>query len=148
MASVAIHAPSANFATITTHVVSPVATAPTPLITMLRRAPRCPPSSLPVHDHACLRQRECRECADGEQRNQPVGDASEENQQQATKQGQNTNADRKHQPPSKNRKRVREVPLFRDQAAYTWKVGKGSVGGESQHRENGAHCDVVKKSTG
>ena len=73
-------APSTNFATSTTSSVTPVASAPTPLIDIAGRAG--PPRAQPVRDHAGLRQREGQERADGEERNQSIGDAAEDDQQE------------------------------------------------------------------
>ena len=72
-------APSANFATAKMTATMPVATAPKPLMAMLRRQPgswRSPP----VPDHAGLRERDRGEHADRIERDERLDPAAERRQ--------------------------------------------------------------------
>ena len=106
MSSVITQAPSANFATSTTTSVTPVAAAPTPLTTMLRGLVRAA-GAQPVRDHAGLRQRERQERADGEQRDQPIGDAAEDDQQERRERREHVDAVRVHEPAAARREDAR-----------------------------------------
>src|ERR1700734_340255 len=86
-----IHAPSTNLATRTTRTVMPVAKAPKPVEKNRGESPRAPDTP-PVHDHACLREREGEEGADGIERDEAVRDAAEDDEQNGCEGGEGVDA--------------------------------------------------------
>ena len=97
-----------NLATSTTSSVMPVATAPMPLMSMRCVEPAAA-FALPVHHHAGLREREGEERADSEERNQPVGDAAEDDQQQCGEADQRVDAVRVEQAAAAHQEDVRQI---------------------------------------
>ena len=81
MSSTTIQAPWVNLVTAMTTVTTPVTTAPMPLIARRQRQPG-PRVGEPVPHHAGLRQRERDEDADRVERDQGVGLAAEEHDQE------------------------------------------------------------------
>ena len=103
------HAPSTNLAARMMASATPVATAPPPLIDSLARSPAAGPArslgAAPMRGHAGLRQGEGEEGADGEERDQPVGDAAERDQQHARADREEQDARRIDQPPARRPRR-------------------------------------------
>ena len=138
-----IHAPSANLETATTTAVTPVATAPTRLIGSERRA--ClPPSrrqcaTIPACDIVNASER-----ADREERNEPIGDAAERDEQRAREHGEDDDALRVHEAPAANRERIGEEAVLGEHAAEARKVGEARVRREREHRHHRSDGDVVE----
>ena len=87
VSNVVIHAPSANFAIVTTATVAAVATEPIPLTNMLCRD-LGPPFRLQCATNASLGQRKGQESGDGIQRDQPVSDTAKQDQEHGAKRRQ------------------------------------------------------------
>src|ERR1019366_10370190 len=79
------------------------------------------------------------------ERNQPVCDSAEQDEQAATEYRQDDDSVGVDQTPPAVPEDVREVVILRDGAAETRKIGESCVGGERQNHENGAHGQVVEK---
>src|SRR5208283_1846048 len=100
----------------------------------------------PVPDHAGLREGEGQKRANRIERNQPVCDSAEKDEQAATEYRQDDDAVGVDESPPAVPEDVREVVVLRDGAAETRKVGESSIGGERQNNENGSDGQVVEKA--
>ena len=90
----------------------------------LLRAPR----SHPMQHHAGLRQREGQKGADGEERDQMVGDAAKHHQQQPRGKTEVEYADRENQPAADHCKGPGKIPVFSHHAAKAGKIDEAGVG--------------------
>ena len=86
-----------------------------------------------MHDHAGLRKREGQKSADGIQRDKPVGDTSEKDENAATEYRQDDDAIGVDEPPPAVPEGVRQVIVLRDGAAEARKISKGCVGGQRKN---------------
>ena len=143
MSIAVIHAPSVNLATRTTMRVTPVATAPTPLMIM-RRTDALAALPLPVHHHARLGEREGEEGADGEERDEAIGDAAEDDQQECGEADQRNDAVGVEQAAPADLEDVRQIVVHRDGARETREVGVRGICREREHCEDRADGDVVE----
>ena len=100
--------------------------------------------ALPVHHHAGLREREGHERADGKERDQPVGDAAEDDEQQRGERDQHINSPGVEQPPAAQQKDVGHVVVEGDGAGEARKISKRGVGRERQHQQHRADGEVVE----
>ncbi len=100
--------------------------------------------SLPVHHHARLREREREKRADGEQRDQPIGDAAKDDQQERSEAYQRNDAVGVKQAAAADLEHVRQVVVHRDGARKTGEVGVRRVRREREHREDRADGEVVE----
>ncbi len=104
------------------------------------------PGSLPVHYHAGLGQRKGQKRSHGVERNQPVGDASEDRQQHSRQDCQRVDALLINEPPTSQFEPMREESIIGDGPGKAWKVGKRGVCRKREHQKNGAHGHPVKST--
>ena len=98
----------------------------------------------PVNHHAGLRQRECQEGADREQRDQIIGDPAEREQEQARGAREIENADREDEPPAGDREGSRQIAILRDHPAQTRKGDEARIGRQRQHAQERRDGDIVQ----
>src|SRR6202040_2344517 len=82
----------------------------------------CSTCSSPMDHHACLRQREGQECANGIQRDEPVGDSTENRQQNRGEDGESIDPLSKDQAPSSQSERVRQKAIKSNGPGKAWEV--------------------------
>ena len=139
----ASHAPSANLETTTTTSVIPVADRAERVDP--ERVPRLRPAdAAPVLHHPGLRQREREERADREEGDEPIGDAAEDDEQDAREEREHDDAVREDEPPAAHREGVGEEAVEREDAAEAREVGEAGVRGEREHGDDRGDRDVVE----
>ena len=143
MSRTVTQAPSVNFETRTTASVIAVQIAPRPLIDHRPRRARAAIAT-PVLDHPRLRERERQEGPHGEQRDQGIGDPSEDDEQGARQSRQDQDAVRVDQPAAPVGEGVGQEAVLRDHPAEAGEVGEPGVGRQRQHRQHRADRDVVE----
>src|SRR5229473_1589724 len=100
--------------------------------------------SPPMHHHAGLRKREGQKSADGIERNEPIGDTTEENEESATEHRQDNDAVGIDEAAPAVPEGVREVVVLCDGAAEAREIREGGVGGERKNEKNGADGQIVE----
>ncbi len=101
---------------------------------------------LPVHDHAGLRKRESQERANGIERDKPVRDSSEKQENAATEQCQDDDAVGVYQTTSPVAENVGQVIILSNGTAEPGKIGERSVGRQRQYDQDGSNRQIVKES--
>ena len=96
----------------------------------------------PVRHHAELAHGEGKERPDGEQGDQLVGDAAEQDQQPPAGGGEEQHADREDQPPIGGGEAAREIVVERYQPGEPGKADEAGVGRQAQHGEQARHRHV------
>jgi hypothetical protein len=86
------------------------------------------------------------ESADGIERDKPVRDATEKDENAATEHGQDHDAVGVDEPAPAIAEDVREVVVLRNGAAETRKIGEGGVGGQRENDKDGADRQIVKQA--
>jgi hypothetical protein len=99
-----------------------------------------------VLHHPELRQGERQKCPDREQRDQPIGDAPERDQQRPREDRQRDDAARVDQTPAALGEELGQVAILGEHPTEPRKVGEARVGGERQHRDDGRHGDGVERA--
>ena len=125
--------------------VTPVATR-AEAVDHHRRRPARSAGRPPVADHAGLREREGEKRADREQRNQPIGDAAENDEQERRQAGQDVDPERVHEPAAAGREDPRQEAVLGDQPAEPREVGEAGVGRQREDHQDRADGDVVERS--
>src|SRR5208337_1178712 len=100
----------------------------------------------PVHNHAGLRKREGHKSADGIERDKPVGDPAEKDENAAAEDRQDDDAIGVDQPPPAVSKGMREVVILCDGAAEAREIGEGGIGRQRENDKNGADSQIIKKA--
>src|SRR5260370_40119807 len=100
--------------------------------------------SPPMHHHAGLRKREGQKSANGIERDEPIGDTTEKNEEAATEHRQDNDAVGIDEAPPAVPEGVREVVVLRDGAAEAREIREGGVGGERKNEKNGADGQIVE----
>src|SRR4029077_9231214 len=100
----------------------------------------------PVDDHAELREGESQEGSHRVERDQPVCNAIEEDQQEAGEQGENHDAVGVDQAAAAIAEGVRQVIVLRDSAAETGEIGECSVRGKGENEEDRGDGEVIKNT--
>src|ERR1700692_679249 len=100
----------------------------------------------PVYDHAGLRKRESEKRSDRVERDEPVGDTAEKDENAATEYGQDDDAVGVDQPAPAIAEDVREIVILRDGAAETRKISEGGVGGQRENDKDRTDGQIVKKA--
>lgn len=95
-------------------------------------------------DHAGLGESEGEKGADGEERNEAVGNAAEDDEKRRGEADERDDAVRVEQAPSADHEDMREEVVHGDGAGEAREVGIGGVGGEREHGEDGGRADVVE----
>ena len=98
----------------------------------------------PVRYHSRLRQRERQECPDGEKRDQPIGHATKENQQDAAYDRQRDDAPGVDESAAALSQRSRKIAVLCNQAAQPRKVCEGRIGRKREDQQYRANRDEVK----
>ena len=102
------------------------------------------PDSAPVRYHSSLREREGEKRPNGKQRNETIGHASEQDQQDGCEKRQNQNAFCVDEPPSPETERVRQKAIVRDRPAKPREIGESRVRRKRENHQNGTDGDVIK----
>src|SRR5208283_572533 len=100
----------------------------------------------PMDDHAGLRECEGEESAHGVQRNEPVGNPTEQNQQKTGGNCEDNDAVGVDEAASAIAKDVRQVIIQSNGAAETRKIGEGRVGRKGEDEKNRGDRQVVKEA--
>src|SRR6267378_7398339 len=100
--------------------------------------------SPPVHHHAGLRKREGQESADGIERDEPIGDTAEKNEESAAEHREDNDAVGVDQAAATVSESVWKVIVLSDGAAETRKIGEGGVGGQRKDDEDGGDGQIVE----
>ncbi len=99
-----------------------------------------------MRDHPGLRHRERQERADREERNEPIGDAAEHDEQRAREHGKDDDALRVDETPAPDRERVRKKAVFGEHATDARKVGKARVRRKREHGHDRSNRQVVERA--
>ncbi len=94
-------------------------------------------------NHACLREREGHEGADGEEWDESIGDAAEGDEDERGKDREDDDAFGVDKAAAADREELGEIAVFGDGAAETREVGEGGVGGKRKQDEDARNRDVV-----
>lgn len=99
-----------------------------------------------MQHHTGLRQREGQKGADGEERDQMVGDAVKHHQQQPRGKTEVEYADRENQPATNHREWLGKIPVFSHHAAKAGKIDEAGVGRKREHAEQAADGNVIENT--
>jgi hypothetical protein len=91
-----------------------------------------------------LRECEGEEGADSVERDEPIGDAAEDDEQDGGERGQRDDAMGVEQTAAANDEDAGKILVERDGAGESRKVGEGGVCRQRKHHQDGADGDVVE----
>ena len=83
---------------------------------------------------------------DGEERDQTIGHAAEDDEQRAGERREEDDAGRVDEAAPRVRERLGQEPVERERAAEAGEVGEARVGGEAEHGHHAADRDVVERA--
>src|ERR1700751_1123017 len=100
----------------------------------------------PMNDHASLREGEGQEGADGVERDEAVGNSTEDNKKKTGENGEYGDSVCINEAAASVGKNVRQIVVLGDGTAQAGKIGESSIGGQRQHQKDRGDGQVIENA--